>query len=112
MVLRVKDCPDKRKRQKAFSTLLQAGDYKEASRQLRDAAAPFRGDEPDSPKTYCIPPDSDRFTSSTWNEEEMRAQFCEMRQKIRPSSRSMYIMIESKLSSVSALVPVTEKLMF
>ena len=73
-----------RKRQKAFSTLLKAGDYKEASQQLRDGAAPFQGDEPDSPKTYCIPPESDHFIMSTWNEEEMRTQFCEMRKEIEP----------------------------
>ena len=72
----------KRKQQRTFSTILLAGDYEEASRQLRDAARPYRGKEPDSPKTYCIPPD--RFINSTWNEDEMRRQICERRDKIFP----------------------------
>ena len=70
----------KRKQKRTFSTILLAGDYEEASRQLRDAARPYRGKEPDSPKTYCIP--SDRFINSTWNEDEMRRQICERRDKI------------------------------
>ena len=73
-----------RKRQKAFSTLLQAGDFKAASRQLRDAAVPFQGDEPDNPKTYCVPSDNERFRSGTWNKEEMKKQLCELREVIQP----------------------------